>query len=87
MTKEQLERRYMALALTSYGDDVQEDQKELFLKKIKHMEHRIAATQHDIGVFEDPKYDYSFELTNTSPIKQQMMRYPPHAEKWLEEQL
>ena len=25
MTKEQLERRYMALALTSYGDDVKED--------------------------------------------------------------
>ena len=44
MTKEQLERRYMALALTSYGDDVKEDQKGLFLEKIKHMEHRIAAT-------------------------------------------
>ena len=59
----------MALALTSYGDDVIGDQKKQFLQLIKHMEGRIAATQHDIGVFEDQKYDYSFELTNTSPIK------------------
>ena len=44
------------------------------------MENRVAASQNDIGVFEDPKYNYYFELTNLSPIKQQAMQYPPHAE-------
>ena len=47
----------------------------------------MAVKQDDLGLIADPKYQYELKLANTTEVQEKPIVYPPHVEKWLDEQL
>ena len=50
-------------------------------------EHRMAATQFDIGCIVDKEYHYRLTLTNTTPIRSKPPTLRPEEEAWLDQHL
>ena len=58
-----------------------------FLKRLLPLTHALAVKQDDLGLIADPKYQYELKLANTTEVQEKPIVYPPHVEKWLDEQL
>jgi hypothetical protein len=84
---EGLRRKYTALSTVQFADNVPEPTQVEFLQKLAPYTSALATKQDDIGLIWDPKYDFHLELDNYTPIREKAIRYPPHVERWLKEQL
>ena len=80
-------RRFQAFSKCKFGERVMEEAQQRFMQGLLLWEHRIAATQFDIGCIVDKEYHYQLTLTNTTPICSKPPMLFPKEEAWLDQHL
>lgn len=84
LTEEACKRRYLAFSKCSFGGGVGAAARKRLMKALLPWEHRLAASQFDIGCVTDPAYHYELKLNNPTPIKAKPLKVRPEEEAWLD---
>ena len=87
MREDTIIRRCRALQTVRFGSQVNLAQQNRFLQRVTPLCHMFAVKPTDLESLKDPKYVFSLQLKDHTPIQDKPIVYPPAVEQWLGKEL